>query len=65
MIRIAGFDEEKMNRIEDSLLNAYMAQKENDDLDLFFQQNAPQEYLDYSKAYHAERARLKREGKMA
>ena len=65
MIRINGFDNKEMDRIENELMDAYFSQDEIDDVDEFVKKNAPKQYLDFLKAYKAARERMKKEGKIA
>ena len=61
MISLDGYNLDKMDEIEQTLIDAFISQDEIDDADEFVQKNAPAEYIQYLKDYQKvkERANVK------
>ena len=65
MIRIDGYDEDEMDRIDQSLFDDYMAQEEIEGYDNYVKKYAPKIFIEYIEKYRAAKARLKAQGRMA
>lgn len=65
MISLDGYNLDKMDEIEQTLIDAFISQDEIDDADEFVQKNAPAEYIQYLKDYQKVKERFRREGILA
>ncbi len=65
MIALDGYDMNKIIAIEQSLMNDYFSQDDEDDIEEYVQKNAPKEYLSYLKDHRAARVRLEAKGILA